>query len=319
MAKQGFNWGEVNLEDEAELLLGWRPRPGHIEVGAVELSTSVAIEMANAAKKALKDLAKMNRRPFSEALALEVGEEYVFVPAGNLLIQNEKDPNKWEEPEIVSIVADMGHQALSPEELRDGRYLFYAVIGREVNKDTRVGFIRQVDPHRVERQVFLKTIMGSEGLQKLIQPIFVFEDGFDVVVAPSEIAILRLEPFNRIFADLAPITAAAVPNANIIAGSLGNMTQSAVNTLVEVAASRPSLARRVQRLARPGAMPTFTITELRNAMVKHNLSPNLLINGLNIDFTNDGVIIFLDMVEQLYYETDFTQEHRRADRFSPNP
>ena len=27
--------------------------------------------------------------------------------------------------------------------------------------------------------------------------------------------------------------------------------------------------------------------------------------------------MFLDLIEQLYYETDFTREHRRSDRYSP--
>ena len=31
----------------------------------------------------------------------------------------------------------------------------------------------------------------------------------------------------------------------------------------------------------------------------------------------DLAYLYLDLIEQLYYETDFTGEHRRSDRYSP--
>jgi hypothetical protein len=34
-------------------------------------------------------------------------------------------------------------------------------------------------------------------------------------------------------------------------------------------------------------------------------------------FAEDSAGQFLDLLEQLYYETDFTGEHRRSDRYSP--
>ena len=277
----------------------------------------------------------MDRRPYSEALALEVGEEYAAIstgalPSGTALPAtpspgdqggpsadgSETDTQGRVLSEMEVLVSTAGLDALSIEDLRLGRYLFYVVIGREAGTRSRIGFVRQVDPHRVERQGFLKTIAGQQGLQKLDDPIFVFEEGFDVIVSPSEIAILRLEPFNRVFADLAPIIAAAEPNAKALSKLLTTMEPSATDALARVAASRPSLARRLQRLARPGAMPVVSPTQLRTAMKKHGLDPKLLVKGSRIDFADDGAVVFLDMMEQLYYETDFTHEHRRADRFS---
>ena len=44
------------------------------------------------------------------------------------------------------------------------------------------------------------------------------------------------------------------------------------------------------------------------------------LRSLHVDtLTNEklGAVVFLDMMDQLYYETDFTHEHRRADRLSP--
>jgi hypothetical protein len=52
-------------------------------------------------------------------------------------------------------------------------------------------------------------------------------------------------------------------------------------------------------------------------MAKHGLNPADLVSGGEIAFGQDRAGVFLDLIEQLYYETDFTGEHRRSDRYSP--
>lgn len=55
-------------------------------------------------------------------------------------------------------------------------------------------------------------------------------------------------------------------------------------------------------------------------MVKHGLDPAQLVGKNEITFRQEHAAVFLDLIEQLYYETDFTGEHRRSDRYSPlNP
>jgi hypothetical protein len=36
-----------------------------------------------------------------------------------------------------------------------------------------------------------------------------------------------------------------------------------------------------------------------------------------ITFLDEQAAMFLDLIEQRYYETDVTGEHRRSDRYSP--
>lgn len=83
------------------------------------------------------------------------------------------------------------------------------------------------------------------------------------------------------------------------------------------AASRPLLARQLQRLTRPGATPQVTPGDLVTAMTKHSLDPAAIVQGGEVVFAEDSAGQFLDLLEQLYYETDFTGEHRRSDRYSP--
>jgi hypothetical protein len=95
------------------------------------------------------------------------------------------------------------------------------------------------------------------------------------------------------------------------------MTPKAVRALATAAAARPSLARRLQRLARPGALPPVSPRDVARAMAKHGLDAADLVRGGRIEFSEDDAPVFLDLIEQLYYETDFTGEHRRSDRYSP--
>jgi hypothetical protein len=50
----------------------------------------------------------------------------------------------------------------------------------------------------------------------------------------------------------------------------------------------------------------------RHALPRDRFGPG---PDLNIQSVED-VQVFLDMLEELYYEADFTGEHRRADRYS---
>ena len=218
--------------------------------------------------------------------------------------------------DLERLVATSGLPSISRNELREGNYLFYAVICTERESGHRMGFVRQSDPHRAAKAGGFMTLFGSEGLQHLEDPVFVFEADFDLVVTHDEVAVLRLETFNRMFADLNTLASAAPANAKLVAEALPQMTPAAANALGNAAAARPSLARRLQRLARPGAVLAVTPADLSAAMTKHGLDPAEIIADSEVVFTEDKAVIFLDLVEQLYYETDFTGEHRRSDRYS---
>jgi len=78
-----------------------------------------------------------------------------------------------------------------------------------------------------------------------------------------------------------------------------------------------SIVETLARLARPGAVPAVTPDDLSAAMAKHGLNPGDLVSNGEIAFEQHRAAVFLDLIEQLYYETDFTREHRRSDRYSP--
>jgi hypothetical protein len=323
MSDDHKDWSSVVLEPGAELIIGWRPRPSRLEAAAIELSAEVAAELRSMCADTLGRLAGLVPRPYGASPYIEPEEEYLAVPVAELPRAGTQQADLSDDDEAAGLsdlqrlVATAGLPPVSRAELREGRYLFYAVICTVRGGRQRIGFVRQSDPHRVAKAGGIMALFGQEGLQHLEDPVFAFEAGFDLVVAPDEVAVLRLEVFNRMFADLHTLASAAPANAKLIAEVMPRMTPDAVKALAEAAAARPSLARRLQRLARPGVVPAVTPGDLSAAMTKHGLDPAEVITRDKITFGRDSAAVFLDLIEQLYYETDFTNEHRRSDRYSP--
>jgi hypothetical protein len=321
MGGSGTDWSGLTLASGAELIVGWRPSRWRLDAAAIELSRDVAGELQAMCRDELDHLASLVRRPYGGSPYIEPGEEYLAVPitelASTAAPAHHVDADEAADlSDLQRLVTTPGLPPLSPTDLRDGRYLFYAVICAERITGQRIGFVRQSDPHRVARSGRLTTLFGQEGLSRLEDPVFVFEAGFDLVIGPDEVAVLRLEAFNRMFADLNTLALAAPANASKIAGLVGQVAPGAVEALARAAAARPSLARRLQRLASNGAVPSVTPGDLAKAMLKHELDPAWLVTGDEITFPQEHATVFLDLIEQLYYETDFTREHRRSDRYS---
>ena len=316
-------WSSTVLRPGAELMVGWRPQRSRLDGAAVELSAAVATELRDLCVDTLEQLAGLARKDYGGSPYIEPDEEYLAVPSTQLhrpgAAAGRGDPGDDDATglsDLERLVATPGLPALSTQELRGRRYLCYAVICTD-GRGQRIGFVRQADPHKVARAGGLMALLGGEGLRELTDPVFIFEASFDLVVSPGEIAVLRLEAFNRMFADLHTLAAAAPANAKTISASVDRMSQAAVDALAKAAAARPSLARQLQRLTKPGATPQVTPGDLATALAKHSLDPAAIVRGGEVVFTEDHAGQFLDLLEQLYYETDFTGEHRRSDHYSP--
>jgi hypothetical protein len=322
MSESSTDWPTLSLAPGAELIVGWRPRRSRLDAAAIELSRDVAGELLSMCRETLGHLADLIRRPYGGSPYIEPGEEYLAIPVSELADSTVRartidDDETTGLSDLQRLVTTPGLAPLSRSDLQDGHYLFYAVICTEQHNGQRIGFARQTDPHRVARAGGLTALLGQEGLRRLEDPVFVFEAGFDLVIGPDEVAVLRLEAFNRMFADLNTLALAAPANASKVAGLVGQVAPAAVEALARAAAARPSVARRLQRLAQAGTVPSVTFQELSQAMVKHDLDPAQLVANDEITFPQEQAAVFLDLIEQLYYETDFTGEHRRSDRYSP--
>ena len=315
-------WSSVELSSAVELIVGWRSGKSNLDGLAVEISPTVAEDLWGSCLETLQRLAGLTRRPFGGSPHIEPGEEYLAVPLAEMprgaaaASAEDTDPESFLS-DLDRMVRTQGLRSISAAQLDQHRYLFYAVVCIDRGRGDRLAFVRQINPHRVAKAGRTLAVLGDgDRLQRLEQPLFVFEASYDLVVGVDEVAVLRLEAFNRLYSDLQVIAAAAPTNAQLLAAQLPGMSTGAADALATTAGKRPSLARRLQRLSRPGAIPSVTPSQLLRALQKHGLDPSLVVANGQIAIDDEGAEVLLDLLEELYYETDFTGEHRRADRYS---
>ena len=140
-------------------------------------------------------------------------------------------------------------------------------------------------------------------------------------MAPDELAILKLTTFERVFSDVQAAMANVPANASSINSALGiKLDQDALSKLETACQERTTLARRLRRIASSTHLRRVTADSLREKLEAHGLPRDQLGDGGEIELTDEeDVRVLLDILEQLYYEADFTGEHRRADRYSARP
>jgi hypothetical protein len=137
------------------------------------------------------------------------------------------------------------------------------------------------------------------------------------LVAPNEIAIFSVTAFNSVFADIELAKIHAAENVTTItsetAAELSGPSEALFRQECE---ERASLANRARRLAHIDYLDRVTPAALCRALQKHGMPIDRL-GKTKVQLKNRGdVEVFLDLVEGLYYEADFTGEARRADRYS---
>ncbi len=289
------------------------------------LGDNVGDAMLDACRDTLTRLSTSERRLYTGVPALETGE-YLSIP-----LDAEEDDEQAVVAELAALIGeDAGAAAeliqlvggafendnfLSRDELQGGRWLFYAVVG-EVESEP-VAFVRQYNPQRGIRAGRLLTSFHN-ALTRFTDPVFNFDLDFDLVVSPEEIVVLSTTAFDRLFADI-DLAAAQVPAQVVeLNAALGvNLAAGAADFLSDTVRGRAALVRRFRRVARLDHLAAVTYETMSDALDKHGLPRDRFGAGPELDLQNtEDVNVFLDMLEELYYETDWSNEHRRADRYS---
>lgn len=197
------------------------------------------------------------------------------------------------------------------------RWLFYCVVCWTAGTGEPIGFVRQFNPQRGLGTGRLLTAYRNV-LERVDDPVFFFDQRFDLIVTQSEIAVLNLTAFDRLFADLDLAREQVPAQAALLQREVGlPVAPAAMQNLVSLCRDRPSLARRLRRVAQFEYLSSITPEAWGQALGRHGLAPDRFGSGDEIELRDpEDVIVFLDMLDELYFETDFSGERRRADRFS---
>ncbi len=336
MPSSPTKWGDVKLGKGVRLLLGWRDDEGDLDATPVQLSSDAAEEFRRTCIAFLKGIGSYERRQYDGEAALD-DEEYFAVPLAHEEEEDEADGEDTNDgdaqggllfPEetvaastLVTLVREAFERddALTRDEL-NGTWLFFVVVTEQSGASQPVGFVRQFNPNRgYSPGKFLTTY--ADKLKPVTDPVLNFDFSFDVVIGSGELAVFRTTGFERVFSDL-NVAATKVPeHTDQIADAVGvGISQESILYLKAACGVRPRYAKRLRKIAQSKHLPKISSEAFKKALKRHGLPEDRFGSGKDLKISDPADIgPFLDLLEQRYYETDFTDEHKRADRSSARP
>jgi hypothetical protein len=328
--REPADWAALKLGKGARLLLGWRDGRRSLNAQAARMDSDVSKVMIAACRDALNGMAKLDCRIYSGIPALEP-EQYLSLAVttgSNGVASNEADALQKLDRMMPEEAAATAHlielvngafdedEWLTRDELASGSWLFYAVV-IQLEDGGIAAFVRKYNPQRGLKAGRLPVSARGNTLSRFDDPLFNFDFKFDLIVAPNEIAIFSVTAFNSVFADIELAKIHAGENVTAItSGVVAELSGSSEALFRKECEERAALANRVRRLAHVDYLDRVTPAALRQALQKHKM-PTDRLGKSKIQLKNrHDVEVFLDLVEGLYYEADFTGEARRADRYS---
>jgi hypothetical protein len=326
-------WTAIELGDDTELIVGWRPKAQRLTAERVDLHEDVATELRALCRAALRSVAALRPRPYAGSPQIEPDEEYLAVavdelpppPPRQLRRRKAKDELRSavddanETADLVRLVATAPRlETCTVERIRTGSFLFYAIVFYAIvvsdNAGQRFGFVKRWSVRRLAKEGRIWTQYDG-GLRRLAEPDFIFEPDIDLIVAPDEIAVLNQLAFEPLLSDL-HLIAETVPGEIKKLAQLVPFHPATKDALEHACKARPSLAKRLRRLNESGGLTVVDVKAVAKAVRRHHDDPKDFIDGQLVRFDAALAPAFLDLIEGLYYEADFTDERRRADRYS---
>lgn len=194
--------------------------------------------------------------------------------------------------------------------------LFYAVV-IDIAGQGPVGFVRKINPRLRPKSGGFIAAIYADGVKTLEEVPLSFDGYFDVVVSKTSIAVLRQKPGISLFSDIDLIRETVPREVKALATAMPlPVLKGGDAILVEVCSERPSLAKQLQRISRSDEIYKVTPDTFRAALRRHQLETQRYLRQGQLVVRREDVRIVLDVLESIYYETDFAKEPRRADRYS---
>ena len=319
-------WAELKLGRGVRLLLGWRDGAHGLEARPVRVSDGIGNELVEACKSMLSRIGGLEPRIYSGIPAIE-SDQYLSLGIEPETAGDDGEPT-WLLPQEMAATAELlgiidgafeAEDWLSRAELEGGFWLFYVVVVEleDAGSGEVVAFVRKYNPQRGFSAGRLQVSARGSTLVRVDDPLFNFDFKFDLVVAPDEIAILSVSAFNSVFADIEVSKLHVPENATAVATGLAlALADGSEDVLGLVCGQRASFANRLRRLAHADHLGRVDKAEMRKALKRHKYSANRLGDGSLVLRNQDDVELLFDLLEGLLYEADFTEEGRRAVRYT---
>lgn len=328
-----LDWAALDITSgNFALLLGERARRIHLEAWRLkDVRRDVSQRLRAICGDTVSKLEGMEARDYFGNPELEEGEEYFVIdrtthiaPAqvGDQAEDAATDIAQAEaaaQSDLQRLVANAWrHDKIGLSEI-DRRFLFYAVV-IDIDKEGPVGFVRKMNPRMRPKSGGFIAAIYADGVKTLEEVPLSFDGNFDAVVSETSIAVLRHKPGISLFSDMTLIKETVPREVGALAAAMPlSFVTGGKDVLVEVCTERPSLAKQLQRISRSDEIQKVTPETFRAALKRHGLDIQRYLRRGHLVVPKEDVRTVLDVLESIYYETDFASEPRRADRYSRRP
>jgi len=293
------------------------------------VNKDVAGELGAICRETLDRLGALTATPYEDTAILEAGEEFLHLittpttvkPLSRETFEAVETTNRTNEvaevADLLAIVRNPGSKVqMMPGQVRDGTFLFYAVICND-SEGNPIAFVKQQQSLRVARTGRLITMFGDR-LIKVTAPVFAFGHDFDLVLTGDEMAILRLDAYLQLFTDIEVLTAAVPSFLEQVNSRVAVQLSSQARTVIEAECkAKPNLAKRLRKLSSKPWLEQITPQALEAAMAKlSDLPEGVSVTEGKVEVNEGSVRVLLNLFEQVYWVGDYDQKLRAAQAYS---
>lgn len=327
--KEPGSWGDLELGGDPILIVGRRPKPRTLEGYVVDLHAETFPTMRDIATTTASQLPGREPLPWHPNADMEPGEQYLTIdvsdlpkrPAQGDQADGDGDaalPPLADAAELIRLVLAPGElDNLNPSDLAEQRFRFYAVTWETADQGQPVAFVSEYDPTTVLKKA--SSYFRYDGtLRNADAPDFALDDRADMIITPTEIAILNPTTFDRLFSDIRALLNNVPAYTTVLKTAMSglSMTPATEEAINRACSTRTSYARRLQNLSTSSGAANIDPGALRDVLKRHGQTPADFITKGSLDIDERQVGTFLDVAEGRWYEADFTGDPRRAARWS---
>ena len=204
---------------------------------------------------------------------------------------------------------------LSASTLPPKPLLFYAVIVGSA-PDRYTAFLRKYNPYlsiKTGRFGFVSAL--GDRLARIEDPVFAFENRFDLVVTEEDIVVLSTKVYELLFRETEPLTERIPKYIGKIAASL-NLDPQAEHDLQTLAAKSPRLQQRLRALSERDYIHRVTIDQVRAYIHKLGMDPERLIRDGQLVLDSTDPQLLLQVLNEDLYTGDLSGTSYAVDRKS---
>ena len=313
----GTEIASLTLKPKAmTLLVGWRER-GRLHARAIDCADQVRESLLEYAQNILTVFADLTAVEYDHSDVPGEDEFFVFpAPESPTAPGAEGAEFEHSASELIDILSNAGAFApLTPAEVRDGNYLFYAVVGQTTQGEP-VAFVRRQLQLKLAQAGKLFTVLGEQ-LTVLARPVFAFSDRYDFVVHRGQVAMLDsygIKSFEALFTDL-DLLRSATPEycSEFVQNIHMDFAEGTYDLFEEVCQKQTSLASRVRRVRSASHLPQLSIDDMRADLAEFPaIAGGMTIIDDKLVMTAKDVKSFLDLVEQRVWKGRYDGDTRVA-------